>query len=32
MLTLHEVSITRIQIPMTPGFTIINYKVQDATF
>lgn len=31
-LTLYGVSNTRIQIPITPGFAIANYKVLGVTF
>lgn len=31
-LTICGISITRLQIPMTPGFAVTEYKVQGATF
>lgn len=31
-LTIYNISITRLQIPITPGFAVTDYMIQEATF
>lgn len=32
ILILRDISVTRVQIPITPSFVVINYKIQEVTF